>query len=230
MKNLASVFVVVVSLLPNSSAEAESEDNGEELSGGHSNYSADRQVEVAADVVLQLVVAARVQEWVCLLGTFHTLRKLRGDEQGIGVLFQDTARFWYNHSSAFSGNLVYERPGLLKIFVAFNSAAAHLGHNMIPAQSHCIPLALSCVIFFQGVLQESFGVMVSLRLVQSAQQDGSDLQKEDDDEEDAIGSEEDPGLFESATVAKDGDDEDESADGNEDISGLLYHCWLDKVF
>ena len=39
-------------------AEAESEDNGEELSGGHSNYSADRQVEVAADVVLQLVVAA----------------------------------------------------------------------------------------------------------------------------------------------------------------------------
>jgi len=62
MKNLASVFVVVVSLLPNSSAEAESEDNGEELSGGHSNYSADRQVEVAADVVLQLVVAARVQE------------------------------------------------------------------------------------------------------------------------------------------------------------------------
>ena len=55
------------------------------------------------------------------------------------------------------------------------------------------------------------------------------LQKEDDDEEDAIGSEEDPGLFESATVAKDGDDEDESADGNEDISGLLYHCWLDKV-
>ena len=24
---------------------------------------------------------------------------------------------------------------------------------MIPAQSHCIPLALSCVIFFQGVLQ-----------------------------------------------------------------------------
>ena len=39
-------------------AEAESEDNGEELSSGHSNYSADRQVEVAADVVLQLVVAA----------------------------------------------------------------------------------------------------------------------------------------------------------------------------
>lgn len=29
----------------------------------------------------------------------------------------------------------------------------NLGHNMIPAQSHCIPLALSCVIFFQGVLQ-----------------------------------------------------------------------------
>jgi len=68
-------------------------------------------------------------------------------------------------------------------------------------------------------------VMVSLRLVQSAQQDGGDLQKEDDDEEDAIGGEEDPGLFESATVSKDGDDEDESADGNEDISGLLYHCW-----
>ena len=39
-------------------AEAESEDNGEELSSGHSNYSADSQVEVAADVVLQLVVAA----------------------------------------------------------------------------------------------------------------------------------------------------------------------------
>ena len=30
---------------------------------------------------------------------------LRGDEQGIGVLFQDTAGFWYNHSSAFPGNL-----------------------------------------------------------------------------------------------------------------------------
>ena len=55
------------------------------------------------------------------------------------------------------------------------------------------------------------------------------LQKEDDDEEDAIGGEEDPGLFESATVSKNGDDEDESADGNEDISGLLYHCWLNKV-
>ena len=39
-------------------AEAESEDNSEELRSGHSNYSADRQVEVAADVVLQLVVAA----------------------------------------------------------------------------------------------------------------------------------------------------------------------------
>merc|ERR1719187_1330562 len=99
---------------------------------------------------------------------------------------------------------------------------------MIPAQSHCIPLALSCVIFSRASFKKAL-VMVSLRLVQSAQQDGSDLQKEDDDEEDAIGSEEDPGLFESATVAKDGDDEDESADGNEDISGLLYHCWLDKV-
>ena len=55
------------------------------------------------------------------------------------------------------------------------------------------------------------------------------LQKEDDDEEDAIGGEEDPGLFESATVSKNGDDEDESADGNEDIGGLLYHCWLNKV-
>ena len=55
------------------------------------------------------------------------------------------------------------------------------------------------------------------------------LQKEDDDEEDAIGSEEHPGLFESATVSKDGDDEDESANGNEDICGLLYHCWLNKV-
>ena len=55
------------------------------------------------------------------------------------------------------------------------------------------------------------------------------LQKEDDDEEDAICSEEHPGLFESATVSEDGDDEDESADGNKDISGLLYHCWLNKV-
>ena len=59
-------------------AEAESEDNGEELSGGHSNYSADRKVEIAADVVLQLVVAALERS---------TSVQLTGQCQTITVLF-----------------------------------------------------------------------------------------------------------------------------------------------
>ena len=87
-------------------------------------------------------------------------------------------------------------------------------------------------------LQESFGVMVCLGLVQSAQQDGSNLRevhitqstqwkrysienlkkthlkKEYDDQKDAIGSEEDAGLFEGATVAEDGDDQDEGTNCN----------------
>ena len=75
-------------------------------------------------------------------------------------MFKNTAGFWHNQSSTFSGNLgfteynatmdlivmslsdlvekyrflsiianaylVHERPGLLKIFVAFNPTAAHL--------------------------------------------------------------------------------------------------------
>ena len=72
--------------------------------------------------------------------------------------------------------------------------------------------------------------MVCLGLVQSAQQDGSNLRevhithitqekkthlkKEYDDQKDAIGSEEDAGLFEGATVAEDGDDQDEGANCN----------------
>ena len=40
------------------------------------------------------------------------------------------------------------------------------------------------------------------------------LKKEYDDQKDAIGSEEDAGLFEGATVAEDGDDQDEGANCN----------------
>ena len=42
----------------------------------------------------------------------------------------------------------------------------------------------------------------------------TDLKKENDDQKDAVGSEEDTGLFEGATVAEDGDDQDEGADRN----------------
>ena len=41
-----------------------------------------------------------------------------------------------------------------------------------------------------------------------------DLKKENDDQKDAVGSEEDTGLFEGATVAENGDDQDEGADRN----------------
>ena len=82
-------------------AEAESEDNGEELSGGHSNYSADRQVEVAADVVLQLVVAALERS---------TSVKLTGQRQTITVTFIVSKYRWLrrgflNYQSSFTYDL-----------------------------------------------------------------------------------------------------------------------------
>ena len=58
---------------------------------------------------------------------------------------------------------------------------------------------------------------------------GANLKDKDNNEEDAICSEKHSGLFDGPTVAKEGNDEYKSSKCNENVSSLLYYCWLNKL-
>ena len=55
------------------------------------------------------------------------------------------------------------------------------------------------------------------------------LKDKDNNEEDAISSEKHSGLFDCPTIAKGSNDEDKSSKSYENVSCLLYYCWLNKL-
>ena len=84
--------------------------------------------------------------------------------------------------------------------------------------------------YFNENLIFGFSIIYSRGLsVGDGDDDTTDQQKEYDDEEDAIGSEENPGLFQGTAVAEDRDDQDESTDSDQYVCCLLNHSRLYKV-
>lgn len=63
-------------------------------------------------------------------------------------------------------------------------------------------------------------------LVDSGQDNGSDLEECDDDNEEAVGSQQDSGLLDCAAVSEKADDEDKCTGCDENVSTLLNHGGL----
>ena len=112
-----------------------------------------------------------------------------------------------------------------KILITIHTTAVHLSHDHVPAESDGILVGPCGVVLGQGGLEEPLGMVVSLCLVQCAQEyqsnltiyvdeetaenfKGENLKSKDNNEEDAICGEKHSGLFDGPTVAKEGNYED----------------------
>ena len=54
------------------------------------------------------------------------------------------------------------------------------------------------------------------------------LKKRNDDDEESVRGQQNPGLFDRPAVAQEGDNEDECSGGNQDVSALLNHSRLSQ--
>ena len=73
------------------------------------------------------------------------------------------------------------------------------------------------------MLKEILGFFLSLRDVERGQNDGCDLQDCDDDNEEAVGGQEDARFLDGTAVAQETDDEDKCTGSDENVSTLLNH-------
>ena len=102
----------------------------------------------------------------------------------------------------------------------------YLSHHKVPRECDCIPLFSSGVILVYRVLKEILGMFFSLFPEHRGQNYGSDLEECNDDNEKAIGSQEDARFLDGTTVAQETDNEDKCTGGDENVSTLLNHGWL----
>ena len=67
---------------------------------------------------------------------------------------------------------------------------------------------------------------LGLSLVEGSQDNGRDLQDCDDDDKEAVGGKQDPGLLDGPAVTQEGDEEDERARGDQNVCALFDHRGL----
>ena len=96
----------------------------------------------------------------------------------------------------------------------------------VPREGYRIPPVLGSVVFPYRVLKEILGFFLSLRDVERGQNDGCDLQDCDDDNEEAVGGQEDARFLDGTAVAQETDDEDKCTGSDENVSTLLNHGGL----
>ena len=98
--------------------------------------------------------------------------------------------------------------------------------HKVPREGYRISPVLSSVVFPYRVLKEILGFFLSLRDVEGGQNDGCDLQDCDDDNEEAVGGQEDARFLDGTAVAQETDDEDKCTGSDENVSTLLNHGGL----
>lgn len=77
--------------------------------------------------------------------------------------------------------------------------------------------------------------MLGFTTINGGQDDGSDLQNCNDDDEEAVSSQQDSRFLDGTAITQETDDEDKCTGGDENVSTLLDYSWLcqllcEKVF
>ena len=105
----------------------------------------------------------------------------------------------------------------------------YLSHHKIPRECDSVPLVFSGVIFLYRLLKKHLHLLFSWTSVNCGQNNGSDLQKGDDNDKEAISGQKNAGLFDSSTVAKKTYDEDKCTHSNKNVSTLFNYSWLRQL-
>ena len=148
-----------------------------------------------------------------------------GNEQLFGPVTVIQNATWFRNylSFAFFSVILDKLGGLFEILVGLHATALQLGLHEVPREGYRIPPVLGGVVFPYRVLKEILGFFLRLRDVEGSQNDGGDLQDRDDDNEEAVGGQEDAGFLDGTAVAQETDDEDKCTGSDENVSTLLNH-------
>ena len=168
-------------------------------------------------LMVQTVGLPRDSSWAC-----SRLRELSGHWRSWWTpMLPWSRRNHWRHNISATGEKTGEKIGRKEQKCAVRSP--YLSHHEIEWQGDSVTTFLRGVELAQVVHEEVSRMLLCMTLVDSSKDDGCDLEESDDDDEDSVGCEKDPRLFDGSAVAKETDDENKGSGSNQYVSTLLYH-------